>query len=75
MHLTSARRTASTASVSRRGTGGARERKTDIPALVQHFVILRARELRLPDVPALAPGALDYLREYRWPGAVRELAN
>lgn len=52
-----------------------RERRLDIPALVQHFLALKAKELRLPDVPTLAPGAFDRLQAYEWPGNVRELAN
>jgi transcriptional regulator with GAF, ATPase, and Fis domain len=52
-----------------------RERRIDIPALVQHFIALKSKELRLPDVPTFAPGALERLQEYWWPGNVRELAN
>jgi transcriptional regulator with GAF, ATPase, and Fis domain len=52
-----------------------RERRTDIPALVHHFVSLKAKELRLPEVPMIAEGALERLLEYDWPGNVRELAN
>jgi transcriptional regulator with GAF, ATPase, and Fis domain len=52
-----------------------RERRIDIPALAHHFVSLKARELRLPEVPVIAEGALERLLEYDWPGNVRELAN
>jgi transcriptional regulator with GAF, ATPase, and Fis domain len=52
-----------------------RERKTDIPALVQHFIGLKARELKLVTVPELAPGAINILMAYDWPGNVRELQN
>jgi transcriptional regulator with GAF, ATPase, and Fis domain len=52
-----------------------RERKSDIPALVQHFIDLKTRELKLPAIPTLAPGAIDRLMEYHWPGNVRELQN
>jgi transcriptional regulator with GAF, ATPase, and Fis domain len=52
-----------------------RARRTDIPALVQHFVTLKSRELKLPAAPALTPGAIAPLIEYRWPGNVRELEN
>jgi len=52
-----------------------RERRTDIPALVQHIMSLKAKELRLPELPTLAPGALERLQEYDWPGNVRELTN
>jgi DNA-binding NtrC family response regulator len=52
-----------------------RERKSDIPALVQHFISLKTQELKLPTVPTLATGAIDRLMEYHWPGNVRELEN
>jgi transcriptional regulator with GAF, ATPase, and Fis domain len=52
-----------------------RERKTDIPALIQHFISLKAKELKLPAIPTLTPGAVDPLMEYEWPGNVRELQN
>ena len=52
-----------------------RDRKEDIPALVQHFINLKARELKLTDIPTLSPGATDPLMEYHWPGNVRELEN
>jgi len=52
-----------------------RDRRMDIPALLLHFISLKARELKLPDIPALSPGAIDPLMEYHWPGNVRELEN
>jgi transcriptional regulator with GAF, ATPase, and Fis domain len=52
-----------------------RERTSDIPALVQHFIHLKAKELKLPTIPIVAPGAIDPLMEYHWPGNVRELQN
>jgi transcriptional regulator with GAF, ATPase, and Fis domain len=52
-----------------------RERKSDIPALLQHFISLKTKELKLPAIPTLAPGAIDRLMQYDWPGNVRELAN
>jgi len=52
-----------------------RKRKGDIPALMQHFINLKTRELKLPDIPTLSPGAIDPLMEYHWPGNVRELEN
>jgi len=51
------------------------ERRSDIPALLQHFIALKARELKLPTIPTLSPGAIDPLMEYHWPGNVRELQN
>lgn len=52
-----------------------RERKVDIPALAQHFIIQKSKELNLPTIPTLLPGAIDTLMDYHWPGNVRELQN
>lgn len=52
-----------------------RDRKSDIPALLQHFINQKAKELKLPTVPTLSPAAIDPLLEYDWPGNVRELQN
>lgn len=51
-----------------------RERPSDIPLLVQHFVALhRVRTGQKP--PHWLPEAMGLLTRYRWPGNVRELAN
>ena len=52
-----------------------RDRKSDIPALLQHFISLKSRELKLPAIPTVSPGATDMLMNYHWPGNVRELQN
>ncbi len=52
-----------------------RERKSDIPTLVQHFIALKSRELKLPHVPTLSSGTMDIMMDYHWPGNVRELQN
>jgi transcriptional regulator with GAF, ATPase, and Fis domain len=52
-----------------------RSRRNDIPALTDYFIQKKSRELRLPGVPAIAPGAVDRLAAYEWPGNVRELEN
>lgn len=52
-----------------------RERRADIPALVQHFMMKKAREMGWVEVPTLVPGAIDKLMNYNWPGNVRELQN
>ena len=52
-----------------------RERRGDIPALVEHFIEKKARELGFHSMPALAPGSIDRLIKYEWPGNVREVAN
>lgn len=52
-----------------------RERNADIPALLQHFVQKKAKEMKLLTVPDLSPGVVDRLMEHKWPGNVRELEN
>jgi two-component system response regulator PilR (NtrC family) len=51
-----------------------RERKEDIPLLVQHFLEKYGEENSRPNLE-LAPDALDLLMDYDWPGNVRELEN
>ena len=52
-----------------------RQRREDIPSLVQYFVERKAREMNLEDVPLINPESIKRLREYNWPGNVRELQN
>ena len=52
-----------------------RERKGDIPSLAFYFINKKTRELKLPAVPELGPGAVERLMNYHWPGNVRELEN
>ena len=51
-----------------------RERISDIPALLAHYLKFFANENGLP-VPSVEPGALATLSAYRWPGNIRELRN
>jgi DNA-binding NtrC family response regulator len=51
-----------------------RERKEDIPLLVQHFLEKYCEESRKGRL-ILTPEALDRLMSYDWPGNVRELEN
>ena len=51
-----------------------RERKEDIPELVEHF-IQRYRPLCNGRVKGIASDALELLLEHNWPGNVRELEN
>jgi transcriptional regulator with PAS, ATPase and Fis domain len=51
-----------------------RERREDIPALVQHFLAKYARDRGI-DVPGLSPVVLHAFSRYGWPGNVRELEN
>ena len=50
-----------------------RERKEDIPLLIEHFL----RQFRVTGQKAktISPEALQLLENYSWPGNVRELAN
>jgi transcriptional regulator with GAF, ATPase, and Fis domain len=52
-----------------------RDRREDIPALVDYFVEKKSKELQMPLLPKLAPGAMAPLMAYVWPGNVRELEN
>ncbi len=51
-----------------------RERKGDIPALVNHFIDVHARAAA-KEIAGVTPGALSALFAYDWPGNVRELEN
>jgi DNA-binding NtrC family response regulator len=51
-----------------------RERREDIPLLVQHFLEKYGVENQKPRLE-VSPEALDLLLEYDWPGNVRELEN
>ena len=51
-----------------------RERKDDIPLLVEHFLdIFCRREGR--ELKVMAPDAVEMMKNYDWPGNVRELKN
>jgi len=52
-----------------------RNRSQDIPALVHHFINKKAKEMKLIIVPTIAPGAVERLVTYHWPGNIRELEN
>jgi DNA-binding NtrC family response regulator len=51
-----------------------RERKEDIPPLVNTFVQRFAKQLGKAE-PTIAPEAFQKLLDYSWPGNVRELQN
>jgi formate hydrogenlyase transcriptional activator len=51
-----------------------RERREDIPALVQSFVHDCARQMR-KNVPAISAATMQQLTTHSWPGNVRELEN
>jgi len=51
-----------------------RERKEDIPALIEYFLFKHARESG-KSVPELSRETRNLLRSYDWPGNIRELEN
>ena len=51
-----------------------RQRREDIPLLVEHFLAKYARDFRRP-VPRLSAESQQLFRDYSWPGNVRELEN
>jgi transcriptional regulator of aroF, aroG, tyrA and aromatic amino acid transport len=51
-----------------------RERKEDIPLLVEHFLFRFNARLKRP-AQSLQRAALEKLRQYPWPGNIRELRN
>ncbi len=51
-----------------------RERQSDIPLLVDHF-ITRFNRLKRASIQGVEPEAMDYLMRYQWPGNIRELEN
>jgi len=51
-----------------------RERKEDIPLLATHFIELLVKELGCPK-PRLTRAGVETLRNYEWPGNIRELRN
>ena len=51
-----------------------RDRREDIPKLVEHFVIRAVKEFRIPEL-SVSSKTMDTLKEYHWPGNIRELQN
>jgi transcriptional regulator with PAS, ATPase and Fis domain len=51
-----------------------RDRRIDIPLLVEHF-LNRFRDVNRSPIESLSPAAMKALTEYSWPGNVRELEN
>jgi two-component system response regulator AtoC len=51
-----------------------RERREDIPLLVDHFISLSKTRFQ-KDIDCFSDGAMDLLSNYGWPGNVRELEN
>ena len=51
-----------------------RERKEDVPLLIQHFLEKLSRKMK-KSLPVVSPEAMDILTEYAWPGNVREIEH
>ena len=51
-----------------------RERREDIPLLLDHFLRIKAREHSIT-VKTLSPEVVDFFVSYPWPGNIRELEN
>lgn len=51
-----------------------RERKEDIPLLVENFIRQLNRQLGMV-IEGVGPGSMELLMDYDWPGNVRELQN
>jgi DNA-binding NtrC family response regulator len=51
-----------------------RERREDIPLLLDHFLRLKAQEHSIA-VKSLSPEVVDFFTAYHWPGNIRELEN
>ena len=51
-----------------------RERPTDIPDLVRHFLSMYSKKYQKPDLK-VSQATLRKLQEYRWPGNIRELRH
>ncbi|PLX95707.1 MAG: Fis family transcriptional regulator [Desulfuromonas sp.] len=52
-----------------------RQRRQDIPEMIQYLLDKKAKELGLRKPPEIAAGAVEMLCDYPWPGNVRELEN
>jgi DNA-binding NtrC family response regulator len=51
-----------------------RDRKDDIPALVEHFTAKYSTEMNIPR-KGVSPDTMDMMKNYLWKGNVRELEN
>jgi transcriptional regulator with GAF, ATPase, and Fis domain len=52
-----------------------RQRRADIPLLVNYFIRKKSRELGIHTIPAPDANAINRLANQNWPGNVRELEN
>ena len=52
-----------------------RDRREDIPLLLEYFLRRAREEMKKPNLSGIAPAALDLLVSYGWPGNVRQLQS
>lgn len=52
-----------------------RDRKGDIPLLIEHVLLKISDDYKLSQRPVLTAKAIDRLRDYQWPGNIRQLEN
>ena len=52
-----------------------RDRKDDVPQLLQHYLSRASEDLGKPEIEGISPEALELLIRYDWPGNVRELQS
>jgi transcriptional regulator with GAF, ATPase, and Fis domain len=52
-----------------------RQRKEDVPALVNHFLENKSKDLKLYPPPTVSIEEVERLKAYSWPGNIRELEN
>jgi PAS domain S-box-containing protein len=51
-----------------------KQRREDVPQLVEHYVRRFSKKLG-KEITSISPATLNTLRDYAWPGNIRELAN
>jgi two-component system nitrogen regulation response regulator NtrX len=51
-----------------------RERKEDIPELIEHFAMMFCRERKIPAI-TFHPHTMELVMQYPWPGNIRQLKN
>ena len=51
-----------------------RDRREDLPLLIRYFLERFSKELN-KEIPTLSPEAMKVIRDYHWPGNIRELEN
>lgn len=52
-----------------------RQRLQDIPALLDHLIAGKCREMKITQKVHIPSGTMDTLRKHHWPGNIRELQN